>query len=50
MSPWWNPLTHTPGIAPSLLLGLVGWLVWRLRRQRDQRRLRQRIVQRLSSV
>lgn len=50
MSLLWETMAHAPGFAPHLLVGLVGWLVWRLRRQRDQYRRRERIVKRLSSA
>lgn len=49
MSPLWETMAHAPGFAPSLVVGLVGWLVWRLHRQRDQWRRRERIIKRLSS-
>lgn len=50
MSPLWEVMTHAPGFVPSLFMGLVGFLVWRLHRQRDQWRRRERINRRLSSI
>ncbi len=50
MSPWWEVMAQAAKLAPSLLAVLVGLLAWRLHRQRDQWRRRERIVRRLSSI
>lgn len=49
MLPVWENMAHAPALAPAVLVGLVGMLMWRLHRLRDHWRRRERIARRLAS-